>query len=196
MHGSSAGTAVPLATLGGLVTLASPDSLPEGASPRCYNNDYIVGQTATRDGLTSQYQPIGIESIGPNAPTVATTGSVLPWTNPNSILHDDGNYASVSASPASGQLYVTEFVFNLPSTAIPQVYEVALKGWSDSNTQVSVSLVLNGALIGTPRTATLPSSNSTITLGSLLDGWGVSLTYSQINDPSFGLAISVSSAFH
>jgi hypothetical protein len=194
MHGTT-GTPVPLATLGGLVTLASPDSLPEGASPRCYDNDYLVGQTETRDGLTSQYQPLGIVPIGPNAPTVAATDSVLPWTNPSNILHDDGSFASVAAYPASGNLYVTGFVENLPSTDNPQVYEVALKGWSDSNAQVSVSLILDGVSIGNPRTITLPSSNSTITLGSLLDGWGVSLSYSQINDPSFGLAISVNSSF-
>jgi hypothetical protein len=192
MHGSSAGSTVPLITLGGLVTLASPDSLPEGASPRCYDNDYIVGQTATRDGLTSQYQPIGIEPIGPNAPTIATSDS---WSNPYNILLDDGNFASVAASPESGQLYATGFTYNLSTTTNPHSFQVALKGWSDSYVQVSVSLLLNGIAIGTPRTAILPYSDAVVTLGSLTDGWDATLAYSQVNNPTFGLAISVSSDF-
>lgn len=39
----------------GLVTNASPDSLPEGASPMAINVDFITGSVLTRPGLISQY---------------------------------------------------------------------------------------------------------------------------------------------
>ena len=195
MHGTT-GTPVPLATLGGLVTLASPDSLPEGASPRCYDNDYLVGQTGTRDGLTSQYQPIGIEATGPNAPNAAVTeSSPIAWVNPTNILLNDGLFASASAYPATAQLYVTDFVFNLPSSSIPKTFAVSLTGWSNSNVTISMNLLLGGLVIGSTRTATLTTGNAIIAFGSLLDDWGVNLSYSQINDTSFGLAISASSEF-
>lgn len=44
-----------LDTFGGLVTLASPENLPEGASPRCQDMDFIVGSAFTRAGLQSVY---------------------------------------------------------------------------------------------------------------------------------------------
>ena len=96
MHGSSAATTVPLTTLGGLVTLASPDSLPEGASPRCYDNDYIVGQTATRDGLTC-VNTFANAFAGPSPGTVAADTNIggEPWSNPDNVLVDTGSYATV-----------------------------------------------------------------------------------------------------
>ena len=42
-------------TLAGLVTFAAPQDLPEGASPRNYDVDYIVGSVFTRPGLQSVY---------------------------------------------------------------------------------------------------------------------------------------------
>lgn len=39
----------------GLVTNASPDSLPEGASPMNWDCDFIVGSVFTRAGVISPY---------------------------------------------------------------------------------------------------------------------------------------------
>lgn len=97
MHGSSQGTPVPLTTLGGLVSLASPDSLPEGASPRCYDNDYNVGSTKTRDGLTSVYTFNGAD-VGPNpgGSAVDTPTGGVGWINPGNVLVDDLAYATAA----------------------------------------------------------------------------------------------------
>lgn len=46
---------VSLDTFGGLVTNAGPESLPEGASPLCFDCDFIVGSVFTRNGLISKY---------------------------------------------------------------------------------------------------------------------------------------------
>lgn len=51
---TSLGTAS-LDTMGGLITLADPRDLPEGASPRCFDVDFIVGSVFTRPGLQSVY---------------------------------------------------------------------------------------------------------------------------------------------
>jgi len=44
-----------LDTLGGLITFASPQDLPEGSSPRNWDVDYIVGSVMTRPGLAPVY---------------------------------------------------------------------------------------------------------------------------------------------
>src|SRR6266567_1530567 len=109
MHGSSQAIPISISTMGGLVTLAGPNSLPEGASPRCYDNDYGVGSTHTRDGLTSVYTYSGA-GVGPapGGAAVNEAGAGVDWTNPANVLLDDGNYATASISAVVG---VTEVVF-------------------------------------------------------------------------------------
>lgn len=41
--------------MGGLITFANAQDLPEGASPRCFDVDFIVGSVFTRSGLSSVY---------------------------------------------------------------------------------------------------------------------------------------------
>jgi hypothetical protein len=45
----------PLDVFGGLVTNANPESLPHGASPLCWDCDFITGSVFTRPGLTPGY---------------------------------------------------------------------------------------------------------------------------------------------
>src|SRR5271154_1145598 len=54
--------------MGGLITLADARDLPEGASPRCWDVDFIVGSVFTRPGLQSVYS---------YATTLLITGFVL-----------------------------------------------------------------------------------------------------------------------
>lgn len=44
-----------LDTMGGLITACNPQDLPEGASPRCWDVDFIIGSVFTRAGLASVY---------------------------------------------------------------------------------------------------------------------------------------------
>src|SRR5271166_6479788 len=41
--------------MGGLITNCNPQDLPEGASPRCWDVDFIIGSVFTRAGLVSVY---------------------------------------------------------------------------------------------------------------------------------------------
>lgn len=193
MHGSSQGTPVPLTTWGGLVTLAGPDSLPEGASPRCYDVDFLVGSAHTRDGLRSvyTYDPAG-EPVGPNGGNSASSAT---WTNPNGILHLDTSFASSSAFPSSGTLDVTEFSFDLPSTTYVQGFRVTISGYANTTTSVNVQLLQNGIPIGTPKSIELPLSQANVILGSLTDLWGASFVYSDVNNTAFGIRITASSGF-
>ena len=101
MHGTSSGAPVILSGYGGLVTLAKPESVPEGASPRTYDTDYDVGSVGTRDGLTSVYS-FGGSSVGPNPGTAAVDVALggFAWSNLGGILLNDSSYASCVLAPA------------------------------------------------------------------------------------------------
>ena len=90
MHGTSAGVPVTLSGFGGLVTLANPETVPEGASPRTHDGDYNVGNFKTRAGLTNVYTTSNSE-IGPQSPSSAKSST---WNNPASLLTNSGSYAS------------------------------------------------------------------------------------------------------
>lgn len=55
LHEPQAKQSVTLDQFLGLVSNASPESLPEGASSMTYDVDFIVGSVFTRPGLTSVY---------------------------------------------------------------------------------------------------------------------------------------------
>ena len=46
---------IELTVMGGLCTEMAPSDLPIGASPLCYDVDFLVGSVKTRDGLQSVY---------------------------------------------------------------------------------------------------------------------------------------------
>ena len=96
----SLGTAS-LDTFGGLITLANPTDLPEGASPRCNDVDFIVGSVFQRYGLTSVFTFSG-EFSGPNLGGTATVidSGGTNWSSPNNILGNTG-YASISTGAVS-----------------------------------------------------------------------------------------------
>jgi len=50
--------AIPLTNFGGLVAEADAAALPEGSSPLCWDNDFLVGSVKTRPGLAPVYAAI------------------------------------------------------------------------------------------------------------------------------------------
>lgn len=89
------GEPVVLDNFGGIVATARPEDLPEGASPRCNDVDFVVGRVIQRPGLKSVYQnsatqfgPLG----GSSATDINTEGA--PWSNPSNILANDGSFTT------------------------------------------------------------------------------------------------------
>ena len=89
------GTPVVLDELGGLVATARPEDLPEGASPRTWDTDFMVGRFIQRPGTKNFYTYQG-ENFGPrgggSVSDIDTYGA--PWANPSNILANDGSYAT------------------------------------------------------------------------------------------------------
>jgi hypothetical protein len=146
MHGTSAGSPVPLGTFGGLVTLASPDSLPEGSSPRTYDTDYLVGSVGTRDGLRNVYS-FNNSSVGPSPATVAQNVTTIgnPWTNPTNILLNDGSFTTVLCG-SNVNVHAQPETAAVTTTNPPGGLNSALVGPFNSQVMVNptVNIVANG----------------------------------------------------
>ena len=140
MHGTSQGAPVSLSGYGGLVTLARPETVPEGASPRTYDTDFEVGSVGSRSGLTSIYNP-SPETIGPNPPNMATSST---WNNPNNILVQDGSYTSQQANVGNA-INLTEFVLSVPSTSSPAGITLTIpNSYSDVPCNLTARLTIGG----------------------------------------------------
>lgn len=91
------GEPVVLDSFGGIVSTMRPEDIPEGASPRCNDVDFLVGRFIQRPGEESVYTQVQTE-FGPVTGSVATDVDTegMPWTNPGNILLDDGSFATIN----------------------------------------------------------------------------------------------------
>ncbi len=188
MHGTSpAEVPLPVTGIGGLVTLANPDTLPSGASPRNYDWDYLVGGGQTRPGLTSVYTQVDSE-IGPQSPVAASSAT---WVNPNNILLADGSYTSFAPASSANSIQVTNFSFNLPSSDNPTGVIFTVKGYSNAPANLLAQLLIGGVPTGSIKTLALPQTPGTVTFGSSTDMWGIVVTQPEANSLSFGVQLSL-----
>jgi hypothetical protein len=130
-----------LDTMGGLVTNCNAQDLPEGASPRCWDCDFIIGSVFTRAGLSSVYSyasslnitmlQVGSGSVG----TFSYSGNSTPTVNEGFVLQG----FSGSAQSLNGQ---TIFVIYVNAIAGTFTADVALPAGTYINlTGTAVSIV-------------------------------------------------------
>lgn len=141
-------------------------------------------------------------SQGPNVPsTTADDASVgtKGWINTSNVSASDNVYASVAnnhAPTTSHYIKCTNFGFSIPggSTINGITVEVERKKTGTGTVKDNiVKLVKGGTISGTDKadTATAwPTSDAYATYGSSSDLWGLSLTDTDVNDSTFGVAIS------
>ena len=77
--------------MGGLVTNANPQDLPEGASPRCFDVDFVTGSVFTRPGLGSVY-------------TYASTLVITSYVAYNGI----GTFGYIGKAPLVNETFILE----------------------------------------------------------------------------------------
>ena len=123
MHGTSPLAPVVLSGDGGLVTLAKPDSVPEGASPRTYDGDYEVGGWKTRAGLTNRYAFAEGVSLGPDPGGAAVDTPLAAggaaWANPGNALLNTGVYATATMTAPTATVIATQgFVSGTTKTLV------------------------------------------------------------------------------
>ena len=128
-----------LDTLAGLITFASPQDLPEGASPRNWDVDFIVGSVFTRPGLApvytfaniliiSQLIILGSSSLG----TFTYTGTT-PTTNEGFLLSGFTGFATFLNGQTVYVIAVGLTTFTAIVTGTPGTY-LGLSGTATSTT--------------------------------------------------------------
>jgi hypothetical protein len=184
MHGTSQGEVpFPLDSFGGLVSLAAPESLPQGASPRTWDADYDVGRAKTRDGLARVYNQ-STASVGPNSPATASSST---WNNPDGLI-GSSSFASFSPASAENLIQATGFSFALSSIVVGLQFTVTAV--VATHIQIAARLLSGGVPIGVPRMLFLSAGTQTLTFGSMTDQWG-GVTAAQINALDFGIEITI-----
>lgn len=189
------------------------------ASPTSTAYDFVVsnGTLYFANGIYSKkWQPIfgvtnwGIAIGSQNSSVSAyagsgandvTTGGV--WTNPGNITGaPDSTYASVSITGAglnTGGLNATNYGFAIPTSSTVTGVLLNLEGFLNAtfvtnDSILSVQLVYNGAVLGTPVTVPMSSGSSSDVLfpfGGASYQWGTTLTPTIVNSSTFGVQIMV-----
>ena len=146
------GQPVVLDSFGGLVTTARPEDLPEGASPRNNDVDFIVGRFIQRPGCKSVYALAQAE-YGPHGGTSAATvdtGSA-PWVNPANILLDNETYATTTlAGPATANYAVQSVAITQGGYYTPSQTPVASLIGAGAGAIISVSTETITPSMGAP----------------------------------------------
>src|SRR5271157_5761813 len=108
--------------MGGLITNCNPQDLPEGASPRTWDTDFIIGSVFTRAGLRSVYayaSNVEITSVVIGSGSLGT----FTYTGRDPVVNEEFllNGFTGSASFLSGQNIVVIFVNAIAKTFIAEV---------------------------------------------------------------------------
>lgn len=153
------------------------------------------GNITVQDG---NYASLSITGSGTTSTPLTSPGSASgPWLNPNNVLVRDGNYAT-QVIPAHGtgtDIQATNFGFAIPPTAIIAAITATVVhgdiGGGGILKDHDVTLLKSGVPTGDNNASPIVwgSPPSTVTYGG--DLWGTSWLPADINDPNFGIQISV-----
>jgi hypothetical protein len=127
------------------------------------------------------------------------------WVNENNIKVSDNQYAVKKRSTSTGYLFGTKILNYKPNSAYDDTaghplnwlvkgISVTVEGHIDTSVTashiVTIYLCLNGSIIGSPKNINLKYFNdTTVVAGSDTDSWSASLTYANVKDTTFGVAI-------
>ena len=138
-------------------------------------------------------------SVGPNiagaGASVPNFGGAIAWTNPGHVT-SASLYATVSLTTTSGipqlsqYLEATTFGFSLALAEIITGIQVTLDAFSTNGESVQCQLLINGSPAGFPIIVPTTTSVTTLTFGGSSTLWGLSPKPNDINQTTFGVAIS------
>lgn len=186
---ANAPSSAPLGTAGAPCRYWAPSMIVQTGYTIVDTNDNVQIM-ANHTSTTQNYSPSSV--VG--AVTSKLNYNALQWEYNSNQMRTTG--AATSSPQLLSYIFATQFGLNVPGTATITGIAVSLN-WLSQSTSVSqirgVSLCQTGAAIGTAKAPnTTPTvSGSTVTWGSNADTWGLSLTPTLVNDPTFGFGIQL-----
>lgn len=148
-------------------------------------------------------------TVGPSFPTSTASVAVggrdaLSWSNPNNAQSNDGSYTACTGTGAGPgyRLECKGFNFNIPSGSVTiNGITVSIERKASTNTATDyiqdyeVQLIKADGTYNTQNKADLTTkwltTDVVVNYGSSSDVWGGTWSYTDINDPDFGVVISV-----
>ena len=161
-----------LQSYGGLVASIRPQDLPDGASPRTWDTDYITGRVLQRAGQQNVYSYAGGDVA--NLPGLAIDISdppSVPWENPDGIK-GDATYASVELGSASATLSPSFIQSSGEGTPWLNPLEATATGIGSNITATIINFSITGGVV----TFTTPLQNNpfvagqTVTISEMITG--------------------------
>lgn len=128
--------------------------------------------------------------------SIGVTGAT-DWTNPSNVFASDSQYAvnAITGSGTANYLYASNFAANIPASAVIEGFQVTVKRHCNGSVQDYFVGLIYGSLLqtspGKQLTGDWPSIDGNATYGGSTDLWNRSWTVSEVNDPNFGVVISV-----
>lgn len=175
MNNAQGYATVPLRKFGGLFTDSGASSIPEGASPRTWDTDFLIAGVKMRPTLQSAFSFSG-ESTGPNGPGTAIDQSLglTPWQNPGNILVSGSGYATCSPSGTASAG---------PSVAASGVDQGGFVPWVNpgnvSSNSAFASVALPGSSVSNALLASGYFASNPIPAGAVVSG--IALTFNASN---------------
>lgn len=117
------------------------------------------------------------------------------WVDPTNAASTNNTYASVQlfAVEESKYLLLTNWGFTIPANPVGYILRVEKKQQPvDGDITDSSIRLWTGSAVGSNKATgtSWPGSDTVVTYGTSTDLWGASLTSTNVNDASFGIAIS------
>ena len=143
---------------------------------------------------TISFVPSGLILSGPLSPSHSESFGEgdWPWEDPDNALIVDSALAvsSPEYNETTNYLYLTDFGFNLPPSAVISGIVARAVLRADSTSLFYISLLSFNELVGSPETQTVFTSQpAPFVLGSTVSLWDTTLSISDINNSSFGIAL-------
>ncbi len=152
-------------------------------------------------GLNVNAQCTSSQGANSGSVFVSVAGfNTVPWSQPQNAQSSDNSYASVGLSsfgPYSEGLKATGFGFSIPTIASICGIEVNVERSFSGSIPVSdfeIRVVKNNTVTGLNYASNLgwDTTDMVVTYGSNSDLWGTTWTPAEINNSSFGGAVSAS----
>jgi hypothetical protein len=166
--------------------------------------DICLKDGATVTGATTNIMAGGhiyVDQGSPTAKTAGTASNNSGWTSSTSAEVQDSAFANTSAlgnSVSSANLDLSNFGFNIPSTATVNGIAVSISRKASASTStnhindIHIQAIKGGVTAGTDQALTgtnWPTTDTAQTYGGAASLWGTTWAYSDINASNFGIRI-------
>ena len=171
-----------------LVPYGTPVSIPLGTT----SATYTAGSSAYQWGTSLTPVNVNGNEIGIQVSAVVTANPLNPTGTSATFTANSLSLTVYYVLAGSTQvLNTTGYTFSVPSTSGISGFVSSFQAYSTGTSEIILQLLRNGIAVGQPKVQALTSTPTVYSLGESNDLWGSTWLYSDVNNPQFGVQITV-----